>query len=255
MTKNSNINRFRFNRICTNLERERCINKYRGEIEGCVDTAFEDPEVFLDLAIAIINFYKLEKYREEFEGWADILPYKEKSKDRLVEVLKNLYEAVNDNNRLGYLRGAVLERITERLIRLKFSEKNCLVEIDCEIYLDGNIIKTDLKKTVDVAGCNEKNAEFFEAKVHPNRVEFDNVDFLLYLNNLLKEEGVVNKIFCVSFEREKNLRKKIEKIVLNYGTLSDGDEEKFLLWGREEIKNEIKNEIKKYAEPPSWGSA
>lgn len=166
----------------------------------------------------------------EFRCWmssllADIVPTEKSKKDRwLLGKLAELLDAVyglclqaypalsekEEKERLGKLRGAVLESFVGRVLRLRYST----VETGCSVELNGFRVSP---RTFDVAGVDNPGdpaqGELYECKVGAyfiERHDLENIEETLGQLCEAKLPGVLASI--VSFETKYDLLPRFEKL-------------------------------------------
>lgn len=126
-----------------------------------------------------------------------------------------------------------------------YSRRDSIFDYGCKVIINGVEIEyIDVsgdfnkdRKTIDIAGYNLINSEFYELKVRPDSFK-DNV--IKYLN-ILKLEALSNKISenikvgCVSLESRVSLKKQLKIIKRKYDVEYEGLE----IIGKDEIRELI----------------
>lgn len=170
------------------------------------------------------------KRLSEFRYWrssllADIVPTEKSKKDRwLLGKLAELLDAVyglclqaypalsqkEERERLGKLRGAVLEAFVGRVLRLRYST----VETGCSVELNGSRISP---RTFDVAGVDNPGdpaqGELYECKVGAYFIERHDLESIEETLRQLREAKLARVLASiVSFETEYGLLPRFKKL-------------------------------------------
>lgn len=210
----------------------------------------KNDDLFDILCHFILNFCDQSEYMRKFSLWMENIKGLYRTNkiidmgelEGLIDSLKRAYDNSRNDQEISDLRGRILEVIYQDKLSPIYSKRNSVFDYGCEVIINGlKIIYIDEsgdssrnRTTIDIAGYNIMNSEFYELKVRPNNFK-DNV--LVYLNTL-KQEAVENeisksiKVGCVSMESKVSLKKQLEIIKRKYNVEYDGLE----LIGRDEIK-------------------
>lgn len=155
----------------------------------------------------IVYFTDTERLKREFVTWKDKrkkLLFDKTKVEALEEMLQGLYDtflSVKDED-MGKFRGLVFEKVMEIHFLEKYSARYTHANkfgTGCQILIDGYVIKRpsgEPPSTVDIAGYNPNECEFYELKVAPDN--FDNcvIEFLRHLyNKSVRNE--ISKMICV----------------------------------------------------------
>jgi len=180
-------------------------------------------------------FHKYNIFQNQFNGWASRIPkhiISENFKDGLIAEMQDFYNScLHSDELLSKARGVLLELILEHLIRPRYQKPPCKFGIGCQVILNGNMIYTADRSTVDVAGWDCVFGEFYEAKVGPENFESQVFLYLQHLKHELDDKQVKYSIGCVTMETMENLRLQIRKME----RIMQQDLSSFSLYGKKEI--------------------
>lgn len=208
-------------------------------------------EMFDILCQFILENKNKANFDKNFNTWADQIrllnnTLKLDQIEEFINALKYAYEISRNDIEISDFRGKLFEVIVEDIYSKKYQssrirpsifEKGCEVEIKGQKihYID---INSDVeKKTVDVAGYNLENSEFYEVKVGPSNFKYN---VIMYLN-MLKSGAIENKISssilvgCMTMDTRAYLKQNLTKVKIqdkvSYSELE--------VMGREDIKTMI----------------
>lgn len=207
-------------------------------------------ELFDILCYFVLRFTNKDEYNKVSSHWIENI--KESNKfvnpeelDDLINSLKVAYENSRDDGEISDLRGKILETIYQDKLSPIYSRRDSIFDYGCKVIIDGVEIKYidesgDFAKnrmTIDIAGYNLENSEFYELKVRPDNFQ-DNV--IKYLNKL-RSEALTNrisenvKVGCVTLELRTSLESQLKIIKRKY----DIDYEGLEIIGRSEMRELI----------------
>lgn len=190
-------------------------------------------------------------YKANFGSWIEQVQsvnktFKIDNIESFIDSIKNAFENSEDDNEISDLRGRLFEVILERLYSKKYKDtrlRRSIFNNGCEIEINQQKIHyKDLKlnkskKTVDIAGYNLDNSEFYEAKVGPGYFDGKVMRYLNLLNSIVLKEQISKNIIvgCMTMETTARLKQNLIKVKrlenIEYAGLK--------ILGREEIKEII----------------
>lgn len=184
-------------------------------------------ELFDVLCYFVLRFTNKDEYDRFFSEWLRNIKKSNKlvdpkELDVLIDSLKVAYENSRNDREISHLRGRILETIYQDKLSPIYSKRGSIFDYGCKVIINGVEIKYidesgDFDRnriTIDMAGYNFTNSEFYELKVRPDNFQ-DNV--INYLNKL-KSEALANKISknikvgCVCLESRTSLKKQLEVV-------------------------------------------
>ncbi|EHI98163.1 hypothetical protein CDLVIII_1470 [Clostridium sp. DL-VIII] len=190
-------------------------------------------------------------YEKNFESWVEQVhsvnkTFKIDNIESFIDSIKNAFEDSEDDDQISDLRGRLFEVILEKLYSEKYKDtrlKRSIFNNGCEIKIRKkeihykNLKVNKSKKTVDIAGYNLDNSEFYEAKVGPGNFDGIVIEYLNLLNSILLKEQISKSILvgCMTMEIKARLKQNLMKVK----RLENIDYIGLELLGREEIKRII----------------
>lgn len=227
-----------YNRMIDN--RARSITKY----------IKDNGELFGVLCDFVLKFTSRHEYDRTFSQWSKGIKksnkvIKPEDLDTLIISLKDAYDKSRDDKEISDLRGRILETIYRDKLSPIYSRRNSIFGYGCMVIIDGVKIQYIDKSgdfnrnvtTIDIAGYNHENSEFYELKVRPKNFRDYSIKYL----NKLKKEALANrisdiiKVGCVSLESKTSMRNQLEIVKRKYNVDYEGLE----IMGKDEVRKLI----------------
>ena len=236
-----------FNRKDIDNEYMRKIRSRAKSIEQCIDS---NADVF-DLLCQFILLNKTkDEYLRNFEGWEKQVrllneTLKISNIDEFLNSVKNAYDESTEAE-ISDLRGRLFEVILENIYSEKYKDsrlRRCIYESGCQIVIKNKEImysnpkEGTSKKTVDIAGYDMRDGEFYEAKVGPGNFDSLVISYLNFLKQEASDKKICDNIIvgCMTMETRPNLMRNLMRVRLE----DKVDFRGLVLIGREDIKNII----------------
>ena len=188
-----------------------------------------DLEKFDDFKKLIINYYK----RVDTDDLYDSINKEVKKYDKS--------KFLTSQECLNIMRGKIFEIIVENMVKKRYAYPNCFCS-GCMIILNGNELKTDKRKTVDVVGWTGSFGEFYECKVSPDSLDEDTYEYIYFIEKSFLNENINYCLACVTLDTQERLIAKSEFIEQKLGIAGRS----IKMIGRERLEDirnfEIQNE-------------
>lgn len=226
----------------------RVIDSRARGITGCIKRNVQLFDVLCDF---VLKFTDKNEYNRSFSRWLkDVRKsnrvVKQEDLEVLINTLKTAYKNSRDDREISDLRGRILETIYQDGLSPIYSGRDSIFDYGCKViineveikYIDGTGNLDRNRSTIDIAGYNFINSEFYELKVRPAGFQ-DNI--IIYLNKL-KSKAFANGISenitvgCVSLEPKTSLKNQLKIIKNKYNV----DHEGLKIIGKDEIRELIK---------------
>ncbi|BAH07319.1 hypothetical protein [Clostridium kluyveri] len=201
----------------------------------------------------MLKFRNKEYFKSHFEEWLkSTQEYLEifdiQGIDDLFDEISDTYDRLRCNDEISDFRGKLFEVIMREKYSTIYCKRDSIMEYGCKVIIDKKeIIYEDIygnpdynKKTVDIAGYNFQNAEFYEIKVGPRNFKYN---IILYLNKLF-DSASKNKISqnlsigCITMEKRVSLIQNLEAEKKNCDFLNYSN---IMIIGREDITKRFFN--------------
>jgi len=211
----------------------------------------DDKNKFDIISQFILNNVYLRDFNANYKDWVDEVnrlnkTLKMSNIDLLTKSVGNAYKTCRNQDEISDFRGRLFEVILEQRYNNKYQDtrhrrsifdKGCIVTIDNKkiIHVDNESGKA--KETVDIAGYNLLESEFYEAKVGPKNFDKLVINYLKILNDFARERKISKSITvgCITMETKASLKQNLKKIKIEHNI----DSENLILMGRQEIKSII----------------
>lgn len=211
----------------------------------------DDKNKFDIISQFILNNVYLSDFNANYKDWVNEInklnkTFKMSNIDLLINSVGNAYRACRNQDEISDFRGRLFEVILEQRYKDKYQDTRdrksifntgCIVKIDNKeiIYVDNESGKA--KETVDIAGYNLLQSEFYEAKVGPKNFDKIVINYLKMLNDFVREKKISESIAvgCLTMETKASLKQNLRKIKIQHNI----DSEDFIQMGRQEIKSII----------------
>jgi len=189
-------------------------------VEPIVTSVVNNTVLLPYLCECIFHFNSYEKYsRREgnvtsFEKWEERLKgiFNSEFIDDFISKLKKLYEeGKDDHKKLSRLRGRVLELLVFHFVYKRYSVPGYIILQGCGVKINGRLIATEERRTVDIAAWNGMLGEFYETKVGPDLFDEKVIKYLGLLTVKLQEVNIKAIVACVTMASVERLEKQIQK--------------------------------------------
>ncbi|WAM30834.1 hypothetical protein [Caldicellulosiruptor naganoensis] len=119
--------------------------------------------------------------------------------DDFILKLRRLYEeGKDDHKKLSRLRGRILELFILHFVYKRYNAPGYIVLQGCGVKINGRLIATEERKTVDIAAWNGMFGEFYETKVGPNLFDEKVIKYLGLLAVELQKVSLKSIVACVT---------------------------------------------------------
>ncbi|WP_271629590.1 hypothetical protein [Caldicellulosiruptor sp. DIB 104C] len=189
-------------------------------VEPIVTSVVNNTHLLPYLCECILHFNNYEKYsRKEgditsFEKWQERLKsiFKTEFVDDFILKLRRLYEeGKDDHKKLSRLRGRVLELLIFHFVYKRYNAPGYIVLQGCGVKINGRLIATEERKTVDIAAWNGMFGEFYETKVGPDLFDEKVIKYLGLLAVELQKVNLKSIVACVTMASVERLERQMEK--------------------------------------------
>ena len=194
---------------------------------GIVNYVIHNMESLKDLAACMNIVTRYDNWLTRFNEWKQI----PNGDTQLKELLETLFSSLKNENIFISVRGVLLERILEELVKVKYSHP-AKREVGCKVIIDNIAIPDDSSitiSTLDFAGWNGSFGEFYEAKAHPKRFTSESIDLLTNLHKNLTERDIEHLIGCVSYNTRDAMIQVFKREKFNTDI--------FMFFGQHELRN------------------
>lgn len=189
-------------------------------VEPIVTSVINNTQLLPYLCECILHFNSYEKYsRREgnvtsFEKWQERLKciFQSEFVDDFISKLKRLYEeGKDDHKKLSRLRGRVLELLIFHFVYKRYNAPGYIILQGCGVKINGRLIATEERKTVDIAAWNGMFGEFYETKVGPDLFDEKVIKYLGLLAVKLQEVNIKAIVACVTMASVERLERQMQK--------------------------------------------
>ena len=206
---------------------------FNKKARGIALMVYEKPE-FLDiLKDFLLTFINKINFNREYKKWKNELPEFDLiyGKEDLDEFLKKLYDAytIVKSGHLDKFRGLIFEYLIEYYYCNIYNNKSKdKFSCGCKVIVDGKDIiynceedEDKSRKTVDIAGYNEKDSKFYELKVGPEGFDEHVINYLNILNNEVCSKKISDNIIvgCMTLKPRKSLEIKLRSNKVDFSRL------------------------------------
>lgn len=153
-----------------------------------------DLEKFNDFKMLIKNYYRMIDVPGFYDGISEEIKKYDRSK------------FLTPTDCLNIMRGKIFEILIEDMVRKRYKTPD--FSCGCMIILNGNELKTDKRKTVDVAGWSGDFGEFYECKVSPDSLDEDTYQYIYSLETNFLIENINYRLGCVTLDTHEKLMAK-----------------------------------------------
>lgn len=163
----------------------------------------------------LAQFHTLSGYRRWVEAGRPLLIPNRRARakrETAVRLLDRLYRQAAESNRspegaeklLGRLRGLVLEELVALLVAPRYTPPDLLAR-DARVNVDGQLVRSGTRQTIDVAGWRptEATGELYEVKIFPGHLQDPGI--LDYLEALREHLGPGPVIGAMTFHYRATL--------------------------------------------------
>ncbi|MBP2032695.1 hypothetical protein J2Z42_001369 [Clostridium algifaecis] len=226
-------------------------NEYTRMIENRarrISKYINSEEIFDILCIFLLKFRSKEYFEACFREWLEkTQEYAEifdiENIESFCEEISDTYNKSRNDEEINDFRGKLFEVIMKEKYAPIYCKRDSIMECGCKVIIDKTeIIYEDIyhnidctKKTVDIAGYNSKDAEFYEIKVGPKNFKYN---IILYLNKLFdfaSEKKITQNLIigCATMEKRASLIQSLETEKKKYDFLNYSN---LMIRGREDIE-------------------
>ncbi|ERI94198.1 hypothetical protein HMPREF1982_01210 [Clostridiales bacterium oral taxon 876 str. F0540] len=234
------------------LERKDWDNEYKRMIIARARSVSKfvnrNDELFDILCQFILENKTKDYFNTNFDSWTEEVKLLNKTlkiaeMEAFINALRAAYENSRSDSEISDFRGKLFEVIVEDIYSKKYQstrtrisifEKGCEVEINKNKIHYWNEDPNKEKSTVDVAGYNVDNSEFYEVKVGPSNFTHNVIEYLNLLKCVAVEEKISSSIFvgCMTMDTRAYLKQNLTKVKIKDRVDYKGLE----IMGREDIK-------------------
>lgn len=205
-------------------------------------------EIFDILCIFLLKFRSKEYFESYFEDWLNktreyALIFDIQNINSFLKEISDAYKKLRTNVEINDFRGKLFEVIMKEKYSPIYCKRHSIMECGCKVIIDKTeIIYEDIynnsdynKKTVDIAGYNSKNAEFYEIKVGPKNFKYNIIMYLNKLFDFAGEKKITQNLIigCATMEKRASLIQNLEAEKTKYDFLNYSN---LMIKGREDIE-------------------
>lgn len=126
--------------------------------------------------------------------------------------VKSKYPSDSDDviqDKLGKIRGVILELLIESFVKPRYEatriKPHILFCTGCKVELNDKELITSDRISVDIAGWDGNNGEFYETKVGPQNFDEDVLSLLSLIKNELDKQKINSVVGCVTMATKDKL--------------------------------------------------